>query len=189
VSDHSGATTVIPTPFNFEPTLSDQEFMKIGHLSIKWSHLEHIIGNCLKVILRLSDDEARVIVFPLSLEQRMTRIGELAEIGSISERSQRLFYELRALLKGIQYVRNNVIHAIVELGEDGHTFHLRSKNRSLTKEQVFSIDDITNYTAHVVMALRFSLGFKDGSVLDYTLPDRPEIPEFLRSLVQFPQGQ
>ena len=90
--------------------------MKIGHLSVKWSHHEHIIGNCLKVILRLSDDEARIVVFPLSLEQRMVRIGELAEIGSLSERSQRLFRELKAILKGIQYVRNNVIHAIVRIG-------------------------------------------------------------------------
>lgn len=163
--------------------------MKIGHLSVKWSHLEHIIGNCLKVILRLSDDEARIVVFPLSLEQRMVRIGELAEIGSLSERSQRLFRELKAILKGIQYVRNNVIHAIVESGEEGHTFHLRSKNRTLTKDQVFSTDEITNYAAHVVTALRFSVGFQDGSTLDYTLPDRPDIPEFLRSLIQFPSDQ
>jgi len=180
---------MIPTPYNFEPTLSDQEFMKIGHLSVKWSHLEHIVGNCLKVILRLNDEEARIIVFPLSLDQRITRIGELAEIGSLSELSCRHFNELRALLRGIQYVRNNVIHAIVESADGGHTFHLRSKNRTLTKEQILSVDDITNYTAHVVMALRYSLGFNDGTSHDYALPGRPDIPEFLRSLIQFPQDQ
>jgi hypothetical protein len=52
---------MIPTPYNFEPTLSDQEFMKIGHLSVKWSHLEHIVGNCLKVILRLNDEGKRCV--------------------------------------------------------------------------------------------------------------------------------
>jgi hypothetical protein len=183
------ASSPISTPYNFEASLSDQDFQKIGQLSLKWSHLEHLIGNCLKVLLRLSNDEARVIVFPMSLEQRITRISELAEINPLSERSRRHFDELRTLLRGIQYVRNNVVHAIVESGEDDHNFYLRSKNRTLTKTQIFSVEDITNYAAHVVFALRFSLGFADGSSLDYTLPDRPEIPEFLRSLIQFPRAQ
>jgi hypothetical protein len=180
---------MISTPYNFEPSLSDQEFMKIGHLSVKWSHLEHIIGNCLKVLLRLDDEEARIVVFPLSLDQRMTRISQLIDLGRASDRSRRLSNELKAILNGIQYVRNNVIHAIVQNRTEGHTFHLRSKNRTLTKEQVFSTDDLTNYAAHLVFALRFSLGFKDGSTHDYKLPDRPEIPEFLRLMIQLPKDR
>jgi hypothetical protein len=58
---------MIPTPFSFEPELSDQDLQKIGHLSIKWAGLEHLIGNCLKVMLRLSDDEARIVVFSMNL--------------------------------------------------------------------------------------------------------------------------
>jgi len=181
---------MISTPFNFEPELSDQDFQKIGHLSIKWSHLEHIVGNCLKVMLRLSNDEARIIVFPMNLEQRLTRMSELSEISPISEASQKYLSELRAVMRGIQYVRNNVIHAIVESTDDaGHNFRLHSKNRDLSKQEIFSTEDLTNYAAHVVFALRFSLGFTDGSTIPYTLPDRPEIPEFLRSLMQWPKAQ
>ncbi len=181
---------MIPTPFNFEPELSDQDFQKIGHLSIKWSGLEHIIGNCLKVMLRLSDDEARVVVFPMNLEQRLSRMSELSEVRPISEASLKNLNELRAAMRGIQYVRNTLVHAIVEPTDDAsHNFRLHSKNRELSKQQIFSIDGLTNYAAHVVYALQFSLGFKDGSTLPYTLPDRPEIPEFLRSVTQWPNDQ
>jgi hypothetical protein len=97
-------------------------------------------------------------------------------------------YELRALMRGIQYVRNTVIHAIVEPAHDTeHNFRLHSKNRDLSKQQIFSVENLTNYAAHVVTALRFSLGFRDGSTFPYTLPDRPEIPEFLRSVTQWPK--
>ena len=180
---------MISTPYLFEPSLSDQEFMKIGHLSVKWSHLEHIIGNCLKVILRLNDDEARIVVFPLSLEQRMVRIGELAEIGSLSERSQRLFRELKAILKGIQYVRNNVIHAIVESGEGGTHFICVPKTGRLQKIRFSARTKLRIMPPMSSRRFGLALAFKMDSTLDYTLPDRPDIPEFLRSLIQFPSDQ
>jgi hypothetical protein len=141
-------------------------------------------------MLRLSNEEARVVVFSLGLENRLTRMSELSEVTPISVDSQRYLEELRAIMRGIQYVRNNVIHAIVEPTDDAsHKFRLHSKDRELSKQQVFSVDELTNYAAHVVYALRFSLGFKDGSTLSYTLPDRPEIPEFLRSVTRWPSDQ
>lgn len=46
---------MIASPFSFEPEqLSDQDYQKIGHLSIRWSALEHVTGNCLKAMLRLA---------------------------------------------------------------------------------------------------------------------------------------
>jgi hypothetical protein len=181
---------MLPSPYNFEPEMSDQDFQKIGHLSIKWSHLEHLVGNCLKVMLRLSDQEARIVVFPMGLETRLTRMNELSEVGQLSEASHKYLRELKAVMRGIQYVRNNVIHAIVETKDDAdHNFRLHSKNRDLSKQEIFSAEELTNYAAHVVFALRFSLGFRDGSTLSYTLPDRPEIPEFLRSVTQWPKDQ
>ncbi|WP_211434868.1 hypothetical protein, partial [Bradyrhizobium diazoefficiens] len=45
---------MIPTPYNFEPALTDAEYAKLGVLALRWSHIEHILGNCLKVILRLT---------------------------------------------------------------------------------------------------------------------------------------
>ena len=177
---------MIETPFMFEESMSDEDFRKIGQLSLRWSHIEHITGSCLKAVLRLSDDEARVVVFPISLEQRVNRIGELSEIKPLPENARFPFAEFKALLKGIQYVRNNVVHAIIEGGKGGHSFHLRSKNRTLSKAEIFSSEEITNYAAHVVIALRYGLGLKHGSSPGSTLPDRPEIPEFLRSVIRWP---
>jgi hypothetical protein len=70
---------MIAVPYRFEPDLSAEEFMKLGQLSLRWSHIEHVLGHCLKRMLRLTDDEAIIMVFPLSLDQRLTRITQLAE--------------------------------------------------------------------------------------------------------------
>jgi hypothetical protein len=87
-------------------------------------------------------------------------------------------------MPAIQYVRNNVIHAFVTEGD--HEFRLHSKQRTLTKAEVFSVEELTNYTAHVTVALRYALGFEfDPEGHTYTLPDRPDIPEFLQS--KFPK--
>jgi len=178
---------MIPSPYNFEPALTDQEYAKLGVLTLRWSHIEHILGNCLKVILRLTDEEAVIMVFSLGADQRAERINQLAKLVPLPEHAQRAFDELRPILKGIQYVRNNVVHSIVGADDsDGHVFHLRSKQRSLTKAQVFSTEELTNYAGHLVIALRYGLGFKDGvPPTEYSFPERPEIPEFLRSVVQF----
>lgn len=177
---------MIPTPFMFEANLSDEDFQKIGRLSLRWSHIEHVAGNCLKTMLRLTYQEATVVVFPMSLEQRVNRMTELSEITPLPEEARFPFSEFKILFKGIQYIRNNVIHAIV--GGDGWDhFHLRSKNRTLSKAEIFGSEEITNYTAHVVITLRYALGPKEGPWRPPALPDRPEIPEFLRSVIQWPK--
>ena len=176
---------MIATPFMFEANLSDEDFQKIGRLSLRWSHIEHVAGNCLKTMLRLTDQEATIIVFPMNLEQRVNRMTELSEIDPLPEGAKFLFTEFRTLFRGIQYVRNNVIHAIVG-GDKWDQFHIRSKNRTMSKFEIFSSEEITNYTSHVVISLRYALGPKDGPAWPHALPDRPEIPEFLRSVIQFP---
>jgi hypothetical protein len=180
---------MIPSPYRFERNISDQELAKLGILTLRWSHTEHILANCLRVMLRLSEKEGRVMVFPLHLEQRINRITEIAEITPLPPHASAAFEELKPIMKGIQYVRNNVIHSIVlESESDGHLFHLRSKNKSLTKAEVFSVEEITNYATHLVRAFRFALGEKDGpDPVLYPWPKRPEIPEFLRSVIQFPK--
>lgn len=70
-------------------------------------------------------------------------------------------------------------------GDNGYVFHLRSKNRSLTIDQVFSTEELTNYASHLVIALRYGLGFKDGAPPEYVCPDRPEIPDFLKTIIHF----
>ena len=141
-------------------------------------------------MLRLSEEEAVIIVFPMSLDQRLNRMRELAEINTLKHNAKAALDELCVIMKGIQFVRNNVIHAIVaEDDKDGHVFHLRSKMRSLTKAEVFSVEELTNYAGHVVLALRYALGFKDDHGHNYTTPDRPEIPTFLQSVIQFPKSK
>jgi hypothetical protein len=179
---------MIETPFTFEENLTAEEFQKIGQLSLRWSHTDHIIGNCLKVMLRLSDEEAVLIVFPMGAETRLTRIAELAAINPLNPEARSAFDELKPIMTGIQFVRNNVIHAIIiDDMENGQQFHLRSKQRSLTKEQVFSTEEITNYAARAAISFRYALGMKTGFGGQHPLPDRPAIPEFLRSKIQFPE--
>jgi hypothetical protein len=180
---------MIPSPYRFDPELTDQEYAKLGVLSLRWSTTEHILGNCLRILLRLSMEEAVVVVFPMNLEQRINRIDELSAITPMNSKAQATFNELKYIMKGIQYVRNNVIHAIVEEHDtEGHVFHLRSKGRSLTKAEVFSAEELTNYAAHLVLTFRYALGFKDDpSSVERTSPGRPAIPEFLRSVIQFPK--
>lgn len=170
-------------PFSFDPELSEKDYQKIGYLSLSWAALEHVIGNCLKAMLDISDDEAIVMVFPLGLEQRMQKMNALVAVNKYDSKVAPALAELTEIMKAIQYVRNNVIHAIV-LEDDvlGHVFHLQSKQRTLTKTDVFSTEELTNYAAHVARRLRFALGL-GGKVHDYTLPDRPAIPEFLRELI------
>ena len=179
---------MIPSPYRFEPLISDQDLSKLGILMLRWSHIEHILGNCLKVMLRITDEEAVVIVFPMTLEQRMNRIDELSKLNPPSDKGAIAFAELKTIMPGIQAVRNNVIHAIVSEHEtEGHVFHRRSKMRTMTKAEIFSVEELTNYASHLVLALRYSLGFKEGAPHDYALPGRPDIPEFLRTMIQFPK--
>src|ERR1700730_11196197 len=107
---------MIPSPYNFEPALTDLEYAKLGVLALRWSHIEHILGNCLKVLLRLTDEEEIIMVFTLSADQRAEKIKQLSELHPLAQPAQRAFKERRPVLKAIQYVRNNVVHSIV--GED-----------------------------------------------------------------------
>jgi hypothetical protein len=48
---------MISSPFWFEDKLTPEGYQKIGKLSLRWSHIDHLIANCPKKLLRLSDDE------------------------------------------------------------------------------------------------------------------------------------
>jgi hypothetical protein len=172
---------MIPSPYRFEPLISDQDLAKLGILAMRWSHIEHVVANCLKVMLRLSDDEAIVMVFPLGIEQRLNRIQEISKISPLIPHAQAAFDELRIVMRGVQYVRNSVVHSIVvEDDKEDHVFHLRSAGRTLTKAQIFSMEEWTNYASHLARALRYALGFKNQpEPVLYEWPERPAIPEFL----------
>ena len=167
---------MLNSPFQYDTWLAPAEFQKLGELSLRWSHLDHIIGNCLSDILKLSPEQAVIMVFPLSAEYRLQKIKELSKIKKINKDAHAALEALSEVLSYILQVRNNIIHAImIEDDTDGAVFHLRSKKRTLTKEQVFSVVELTNYAAHAAFALSHALCRKKR----HPLPDKPEIPDFL----------
>lgn len=172
---------MIKTPYSFEAILSDQEFQKIGQFACRWALIEHTLANCLRVILEMEPEQATVMIFPLNLDTRMKKMEELSKLNLLTDYQKSLLAELKPLIISMQYIRNTVLHGIVVsfTNEDNAYFHLRSKLRNLTKDELFSCDDLINYTAHVTQAFRVSFGDKEYPGHTYALPDRPPIPSFL----------
>jgi len=173
---------MIPTPYRFEANFSPEEFQKFGQLAVRWSHIEHTIANCLRVLLKFDPKQASVMIYPLTLDTRMARIGEHIKFIPLEPEQMALFEELKPLIRAMQYLRTTALHGtLVDLFSSEEPFwHLRSKNRMITKSQLFACEDLINYAAHVTQAFRLSLGKKDDDTGDtYALPDRPPIPEFL----------
>ena len=146
---------MIKTPYHFEPNLSDQDFQKIGQFACRWAHIEHTIANCLRVMLGMEMEPATVMIFPLNLETRMTRISKLAGQRFLTGYQLALLAELKPLIKAMQYLRNTTLHGVVMSFEDDPDkthFNLRSKDRNLNLRELFSCVDLINYTAHVTQA-------------------------------------
>lgn len=167
----------------YEYALTDKELQKLAEMSLTWSHTEHLIGICLKRVWKLDDDEGTAIVFPLPLETRLKYLSELK--GRISTGGQSVLKELSLIMKAIQPIRNTVAHAIlINDTTDGTLFHLRSKDRTFTKEELFECEEITNYAAQLTICLRYELGFdrpREDSMP--TLPQRPAIPKPVREYI------
>jgi len=160
---------------------------------MRWALIEHMIGNCLRVMLGMEMQPATIMIFPLNLDTRMTRISKLAKQRFLTGYQLALLAELRPLIKAMQYLRNTTLHGVVtSFGDDPDQtyFHLRSKGRNLNRSELFSCEDLINYTAHVTQAFRLSLGDKtyeghEGHT--YVLPHRPHIPEFLTEDCKLPK--
>ena len=154
---------MIETPCRFEQNFSGDELRKIGQFTLRWSYIEHTVANCLRVLLSMESKPATVMVFPLSLHERMVRIGKLDEFQPMPPEAKALYNELTPLIIGMQYVRNATIHGVfVDFLADEPFWHLRSKNRELTEAQLVSCEELINYTAHVAEAFRISLGGKEA---------------------------
>jgi hypothetical protein len=78
---------MIPSPFWFEGKLTPEDYQKLGKLSLRWSHIDHLIANCLKKLLRLTDDEARLVGlstqhgYSIGAHARSPRIEPSADTG------------------------------------------------------------------------------------------------------------
>jgi hypothetical protein len=62
---------MLTSPFRFDKELSSEDFERLGRLSLRWSHIDHMLANCLKILLRLDDNQARIMIFPLTSELRL----------------------------------------------------------------------------------------------------------------------
>jgi hypothetical protein len=82
-------------------------------------------------------------------------------------------------MKGLQQVRNNVIHAVLFWNDSAQHFHLRSKSRTYTKEQIFEAEELTNYAGHAVLHLRYALRKDDYDLGEIPAPLPEPAPEFL----------
>jgi hypothetical protein len=144
----------------------------------RWSHIDHVLANCLKRLLRLEDDEAQVVVFQLTADQRFDRILELDKLKPLrKKKAARALEELCLLMGGLRQVRNNVAHAV--LMHDGTAYQIfasRKTLRTFTKAQILETEELTNYTAHAALVLRDELGDKDPAGAPGPLPARPKYP-------------
>jgi hypothetical protein len=170
---------MLEPPFRFEPSLAPDDFQAIGRLAVKWSHLEFIIGNCLKALLHLTDDEAVIVVFPLSTEVRLQKIQQLVKVNPPNEKGQEALDALIPAIAALQFVRNHVIHGVINEDAGNLIFLSKSKSNGLTKAEALSIEELMNYAAHAVYALRSALGIEGFENVSFELPERPLIPEFL----------
>jgi hypothetical protein len=176
---------MLESPFHFEDDLTPEQYQMLGKLSLSWSTIDHVIGNCLKVALRLSDQEATKIVFPMGAEMRFTKLVELSQINTFHPTALRALRELTPTMRALRSVRNTVAHSIVFSKPDGEAIlHNRSKGVNHTISQVLSTEELTNYAAQLVLTLRLALGFRPGEHEHRPLPGRPPVPVFLRSYFQ-----
>lgn len=172
---------MIECPFEYH--LSNDEIRKLGEMSLTWSHTDHTIGNCLKAVLKFNDDEAIALIFPMSLDQRVRWLRNLT--GRMNKMAREALAESSLFLPGLQAVRNGGIHGvIINDTKEGPLFHLRSKDRTFSKQELFGCDEFTNYCARVAYCVRSALFLPADADASLTLPERPAIPAVLAAYVQ-----
>jgi hypothetical protein len=176
---------MLNTPFSFEMSFTPAEYEKLGQLALRWSHIEHVLANCLRSMLRISNEEAIIVVFEMGAEKRLAHINELASIQQLNKDAKAALSGLNWVISGIRSIRNNVAHAVIMYDDKGRElFELRSKQRQFTKEQVFASEELTNYAAHAAISLRLALGVLGAEDSRHALPERPDVPKCLTGYFQ-----
>jgi hypothetical protein len=167
----------------FEYNLADDELRKLGEMSLTWSHTDHTIGNSLKAALQFNDDEAMALIFPLALDARVRWLRALP--ARMNQAARAALDEFVAVLPALQAVRNVGVHGVtIQDTKEGSLFHLRSKDRTFTKADLFACEEFTNYCARVAFAIRYALFHSADSNLAPSWPERPAIPKVLEGFVQ-----
>jgi hypothetical protein len=60
---------MIRTPWKFESKFTEEDFQKVGELTLRWSLIDHYLGHCLQKVTQLTDEDA-VKKFSLCLPWR-----------------------------------------------------------------------------------------------------------------------
>jgi hypothetical protein len=152
-------------------------FEKLGQLTFRWAHL--------KRLLRLSDEDAIIVVFSMSVERRFQAINELVPKRRLNKTARAALEALNWVLRGPQgHPKQRRAYRHVRGQKWRIPLELRSKERRFPKKQVLASEELTNYAAHTVPAFRLELGLKSGTPLRQPLPNRPAIPACLQSSFQ-----
>jgi hypothetical protein len=157
---------MIRSPFRYEDNFTREDYETLGKLSLRWSHIDHVIANCLIRFDRILELEK---LKPLRKKKAAHALGELC-----------------LLMQGLRQVRNNVAHAVLMAdGTADQIFESRKTRRVFTKAQIFATEEITNYAAHAALVLRDELGDKDPAGAPGPLPPRPSIPRWFEELKKY----
>jgi hypothetical protein len=176
------ADTSIYNPFEF--SLDEAEYAQIGKLFLTWSHIEHLIANCLKAALNISDDDAIKQVHGKNFEQRMIHLRKLQH--KMNDDAKAAFVALDNSFEYLQVLRNLVAHCIlIDDSQDGTLFHLRSKDRTFKKADILESAEFTNYCAMVAMSLRYALGISNDMKARRPLPPKVKMPYGLQHYAMF----
>lgn len=181
---------MLETPYLVEEVISDDDFKQLGQMLVRWSFVETTIANCLKKLLRLTKEEATIMIVPLNLGYRMDKIVEISKQRKLKKKAQTALDELCLCIKAMQALRNGIVHGVaIHDNEHGFSFHALKSKVNRNKKEIFSAMEFVNYTGHVALAFRYELGIQGMQVglAHYGLPDRPHIPEFLQSYFPKPK--
>jgi hypothetical protein len=117
------------------------------------------------------------------MEQRVHGLVKLrSTMNADAQAALDAFCSVRKYLQGI---RNCVAHGIlINDLDEGTLFHLRSKLRTIKKDDVLACEDLTLYSAIVVMSLRYALGLRGNEDHRRPLPsEAPFIPAVLKEYI------
>ena len=125
------------------------------------------------------------MIYPLSLEAVLQKIEGLHKMRPPRPKAAEFYAELIPVVRALQIVRNDAVHSVVKETNSGLVFENRARGRTITKEQILSCEELTNYASVLSIKFRRALGFKEGQKPPRKLPARPKIPDFLN--IQFPK--
>jgi hypothetical protein len=99
--------------------------------------------------------------------------------------AQEALDEFAIILPGLQAIRNQGVHGVIIADtKDRPLFHLRSKDRSFTKADLFACEEFTNYCARIAYAIRSALWLPADTDRRPPLLERPALPKVLEPYIR-----